>query len=89
MNDESKRMTDNTTASEQESPEPSSENDYDLPVELFAGIVILIMGALVLITPVFSDMPADLVWDPILINGISGTIYLLVGAYFIRQAGYF
>lgn len=89
MNDESKRMTDNTTVTEQESPETSRENDYDLPVELFAGIVILIMGALVLITPVFSEMPADLVWNPTLINAISGTIYLVVGAYFVRRAGYF
>lgn len=71
-----------------ETRKASDHGDYDLPVELFAGSVILIMGVLVLVTPLIADMPADVPWDPVLINGLSGGIYVLVGAYFIRRAGY-
>ena len=87
MTRESSTVTDDGSPRHQAATE-SADNDYDLPVELFAGIVILIMGVLILITPLVTEMPSDFVWNPTLINGISGAIYLVVGAYFIRRAGY-
>ena len=87
MTRKSSTVTDDGSTRNQTATEPA-DDDYDLPVELFAGIVILIMGVLVLITPLVTEMPSEFVWDPTLINGISGAIYLVVGAYFIRRAGY-
>ncbi len=86
--DNNKTTTADVSANDDRTNDASDHGEYDLPVELFAGSVILIMGVLVLVTPLIADMPADVPWDPVLINGLSGGIYVLVGAYFIRRAGY-
>lgn len=88
MTRDSTTVTEETTTGEQTTTEPAADKEYNLPVELFAGIVIFIMGLLVLITPLIYEMPTDLVWDPILINVASGTIYLLVGAFFVYRSDY-
>lgn len=84
MNNKSETTTADASGSDATTNEAPGENDYELPVELFAGTVILIMGVLVLVTPLITDMPTDLPWDPILINVTSGAIYMAAGAYFIR-----
>ncbi|WP_227379388.1 hypothetical protein [Haladaptatus halobius] len=76
-------MTGDGTSSEQQATETTTSDSYDLPVSLFAGIVILIMGILVIITPLFAAMPTNSAWDPVLMNLISGSLYVIVGAYFI------
>lgn len=88
MDNKSNTTTADVSAND-ETNDAFDESEYDLPVELFAGSVILIMGVLVLLTPLIADMPANMPWDPVLINGLSGGIYVLVGAYFIRRAEYF
>ncbi|MFC6907107.1 hypothetical protein [Halalkalicoccus tibetensis] len=86
MDSKSTTSTEETTTREQAATE--SADEYNLPVELFAGIVILIMGCLVLVTPLIYDMPTDLVWNPLIINLFSGSIYLVVGVIFIYRSDY-
>lgn len=84
-----KTTTADVSDGDYETDNAADESEYDLPVDLFAGTVILIMGVLVLVTPLITDMPTDTPWDPVLINVSSGAIYVLAGAYFIRRAEYF
>lgn len=70
-----------------EMTETSDESNYDLPVELFAGLVILTMGLLVVVTPLITEMPNDVPWNPVLLNVTSGALYIVVGAYFVRRSG--
>lgn len=86
MNNESNTTTTDASGSDPTTNEASSGSEYELPVNLFAGSVILIMGVLVLVTPLITSMPTDVPWDPVLINATSGVIYVLVGAYFIRRS---
>lgn len=88
MDNNPKTTTADVSANDDQTNKASDQGEYDLPVELFAGSVILIMGMLVLVTPLVAEMPTDAPWNPVLINGLSGGIYVLVGAYFIRRAGY-
>lgn len=88
MDKESTTTATETSRSEQTTTKSNDGEEYNLPVELFAGIVILIMGFLVLITPLIYEMPTNLVWDPIFINIASGAIYLLVGAFFLYRSDY-
>ncbi|RRJ31401.1 hypothetical protein [Halocatena pleomorpha] len=87
MDNNPQTTTPDVSATDDQTSKASDQNEYDLPVELFAGSVIFIMGVLVLVTPLITEMPADTPWDPVLINGISGGIYVLTGVYFIRRAG--
>lgn len=86
MNDKPKTMIQDSSADDQNASDVPSENEYDLPVELFAGSVILIMGVLVLVTPLTTDMPADLPWNPLLINILSGGLYVLIGFFFLWRS---
>lgn len=86
MNDKPKTMIQDSSADDQNASDAPSETEYDLPVELFAGSVILIMGVLVLVTPLTTDMPADLPWNPLLINILSGGIYVLIGLFFLWRS---
>jgi hypothetical protein len=88
MDGESTTTTEETTRKEQMTVESDTSREYNLPVELFAGIVILIMGSLVLVTPLFADMPTNLVWDPVFVNVSSGILYLIVGAIFVYRSDY-
>lgn len=88
MRNKPNTTTADASASDHKTNKASDESEYDLPVELFAGSVIFVMGVLVLVTPLITEMPADTPWDPVLINVSSGAIYMLVGAYFIRRAEY-
>lgn len=88
MNNKPKTTTADASSSDYDTDEVSDDSEYDLPVELFAGSVILILGVLVLVTPLITEMPTDIPWNPTLINVTSGAIYVLAGAYFIRRAGY-
>ncbi|WP_101295903.1 hypothetical protein [Halegenticoccus soli] len=65
-----------------------TDDEYDLPIELFAGTIILTMGILVLVTPIVTEMPTDSPWNPTAMNVITGGIYLLIGAGFLRRAGF-
>lgn len=86
MNDKPKTMIQDSSANDQHTSDAPSENEYDLPVELFAGSVILIMGVLVLVTPLTTDMPANLPWDPLFINILSGGLYVLIGFFFLWRS---
>lgn len=89
MNNKPNTTTADVTTSDTQTNKASEESEYELPVELFAGSVIIVMGVLVLITPLITAMPTDIPWDPVLINMFSGSIYVLVGAYFVQRANYF
>lgn len=75
-------MTDRPITQTRDEPtdDPRTQPDaYDLPIELYAGVIIVIMGALVLVTPLLTQMPSDAPWNPTLMNLISGSIYVIVG----------
>ncbi|UPM45025.1 hypothetical protein [Halocatena salina] len=78
--------TTTTDATTDESDAASDTNEYELPVELFAGSVILTMGVLVLVTPLITTMPSDVPWDPVFVNVTSGAIYVLCGMYLVHRA---
>ena len=61
------------------------DDEYEFPAELFAGIVITIMGILVLATMATTGMPTDHVVSPYLMNTLSGMFYLAIGGYFIHR----
>lgn len=65
--------------------ERDDEDEYDLPIELFAGTVILIMGILVVLTPLTTEMPGDWVWSPTAMNAFGGTIYIVVGGFLLYR----
>ena len=84
MINESEPTSQDAEATTDESGTP--ETEYDLPVELFAGAVVIVMGILVLATPLITEMPSNWVWDPLLMNLISGSIYVIAGLFLIYRA---
>lgn len=62
------------------------QNHYDLPVELFAGTVVTTMGILVVLTPLIANMPRDYVWNPVLMDLLSGAIYIVIGIYLLIRS---
>ena len=64
----------------------NEQTEYDLPVELFAGSVVIIMGVLVLLTPLITTIPQDYVWNPALMDLVSGAIYIIIGVYLLIRS---
>ncbi|QRV17648.1 hypothetical protein JMJ58_22845 (plasmid) [Haloterrigena salifodinae] len=87
MSDDSLTQTQDEPIDDPREQTASGTDEYDLPIDLYAGAIILIMGVLVLVTPLFTDMLSDAPWRPTSMNLISGTIYVLVGLVLLRRAG--
>ncbi|WP_129115351.1 hypothetical protein [Halegenticoccus tardaugens] len=85
MQDQRKTLKKDVSTEDRVTTERPDEG-YDLPIDLFAGVVIVAMGILVLVTPLITAMPADAPWNPTAMNIISGSIYLLIGMGFLYRA---
>lgn len=85
MANQSSISTSDETDNEQSGATRADESEYDLPIELYAGTVILIIGVLVAITPFTAEMPTDWVWDPVMMNTISGAIYITAGVFLLHR----
>ncbi|WP_121741490.1 hypothetical protein [Natronorubrum halophilum] len=89
-------MTDRSITQTQDEPiddsrtrAQSDADGYDLPIDLYAGTIIAIMGLLVLITPLVAEMPSDAPWNPMAMNLISGAIYVVVALALLVRADIF
>lgn len=59
---------------------------YDVVAEIFIGSMVSIMGLLVLITPLTTDMSEDSPWNPVFIDVSMGALYLIIGGYVLFRA---
>ena len=59
---------------------------YDITAETFIGALVVIIGALVLITPLFSAMPRDHPMNPALLDVIVGGMYVVIGGVVFARA---
>jgi hypothetical protein len=82
MSEKRESITKDGLPEDQMQSELPADSEYDLPIQLFAGTVIAIMGLLVLATPLVTAMPSDHVLDPTAMNVVSGGIYVAVGVFF-------
>lgn len=89
MTDQSITQTQDEPIDDPRNRAQSDADEYDLPIDLYAGVIIAIMGILVLVTPLLTEMPADAPWNPTLMNLISGAIYLIVGLGLLLRADIF
>ena len=70
----------------QQEPPREQKQVYDVIAEIFIGSMVSIMGVLVVVTPLVSDMPEDHPWNPVLIDVLVGALYLIIGGFVLYRA---
>jgi len=66
-------------AQQEQDAQQRAADEYNVATEIFIGAMLTIIGVLVLITPVVSEMPRDLPVDPVLLDVVIGLLYLAIG----------
>ncbi len=70
----------------QQEPPREQRQVYDVMAEVFIGSLVSIIGALVMVTPLISDMPEDHPWNPAIIDVLVGALYLIIGGFVLYRA---
>lgn len=70
----------------QQEPPREQRQVYDVMAEVFIGSLVSIIGALVVVTPLISDMPEEHPWNPVLIDVLVGALYLIIGGFVLYRA---
>jgi uncharacterized membrane protein HdeD (DUF308 family) len=70
----------------QQEPSRRQKLEYDVASEIFIGSMVLIMGALIFITLLVTDMPEEHPWNPVVMNVLTGSIYLVIGGFVLYRA---
>jgi hypothetical protein len=63
-----------------------ARRSYDVTAEFFIGSLVAIIGALVLVTPLFSAMPRNHPMNPALLDVIVGGMYVVIGGVVFARA---